>query len=750
MAVADGDIAGHIGLPSRRGSTRTLSVALFVSVAGFSVALAAGETPAPPSEALFIGQIVALLVVGGLMGEGMQRIGQPAIMGQLLAGIFLGPSVFGAILPDIQHHLFPPVAAQKAMLDAVSQLGITLLLLLTGMEMDLALIAKMRRAAASISIAGIAVPFIAGALLGEFLPDSLLPKPELRLITSLFLGTALSVSSVKIVAAVVRNMGFMRRRVGQLIVAAAIVDDTLGWIIIAVIFGLALHGGVEPWSILISIAGTLLFLVISLTLGQRIVSISIRWVNDRFVSEFPVITAILAIAGCMALITSAIGVHTVLGAFVAGILIGRSPILTHHIRERLQGLTTALFMPVFFGAAGLSADLTALRDPKLLLVAIGLVAIASLGKFGGAFLGGSIASLPSRESLALAFGMNARGSTEVVIATIGLSMGALSQTLYSMIVAMAVITTTAMPPMLRWALARLPISPEEKERLALEELEAKGFVASLERLLVAADKSANGQLASRVAGLLSVSRGMPLTVLEVESGDRSAPVTLEEAARGGATAAVATNTDKKPAEPDITTRRPAGAAEAAVALEARKGYDLLFVGLDDATSTTGSAQLAASFVGPVCVVEARGIHAMDAVGTALNMLVPISGTPESHRALEIAVALARAGSTTITLLFVEPPARRSSSHAFGQRLLGARGMDLREATHFADQYNVRTRRVSRSGVAVEDAISHQIGRGHHNLVLLGVRPRSSDVSFYGTVASEVLGRAACSVMLVSG
>jgi Kef-type K+ transport system membrane component KefB/nucleotide-binding universal stress UspA family protein len=736
VAVADGDIAGHIGLPSRRGSTRTLSVALFVSVAGFSVALAAGETPAPPSEALFIGQIVALLVVGGLMGEGMQRIGQPAIMGQLLAGIFLGPSVFGAILPDIQHHLFPPVAAQKAMLDAVSQLGITLLLLLTGMEMDLALIAKMRRAAASISIAGIAVPFIAGALLGEFLPDSLLPKPELRLITSLFLGTALSVSSVKIVAAVVRNMGFMRRRVGQLIVAAAIVDDTLGWIIIAVIFGLALHGGVEPWSILISIAGTLLFLVISLTLGQRIVSISIRWVNDRFVSEFPVITAILAIAGCMALITSAIGVHTVLGAFVAGILIGRSPILTHHIRERLQGLTTALFMPVFFGAAGLSADLTALRDPKLLLVAIGLVAIASLGKFGGAFLGGSIASLPSRESLALAFGMNARGSTEVVIATIGLSMGALSQTLYSMIVAMAVITTTAMPPMLRWALARLPISPEEKERLALEELEAKGFVASLERLLVAADKSANGQLASRVAGLLSVSRGMPLTVLEVESGDRSAPVTLEEAARGGATAAVATNTDKKPAEPDITTRR--------------KGYDLLFVGLDDATSTTGSAQLAASFVGPVCVVEARGIHAMDAVGTALNMLVPISGTPESHRALEIAVALARAGSTTITLLFVEPPARRSSSHAFGQRLLGARGMDLREATHFADQYNVRTRRVSRSGVAVEDAISHQIGRGHHNLVLLGVRPRSSDVSFYGTVASEVLGRAACSVMLVSG
>ena len=116
-----------------------------------------------------------------------------------------------------------------------------------------------------------------------------------------------------------------------------------------------------------SIAGTLLFLGISLTLGQRIVSISIRWVNDRFVSEFPVITAILAIAGCMALITYAIGVHTVLGAFVAGVLSGRSPILTQHVRDRRQGMTVARFMQIFFAPARLTADLPALGAPSRLL-----------------------------------------------------------------------------------------------------------------------------------------------------------------------------------------------------------------------------------------------------------------------------------------------------------------------------------------------------------------------------------------------
>src|SRR5581483_9837479 len=146
---------------------------------------------------------------------------------------------------------------------------------------------------------------------------------------------------------------------------------------------------------------------------------------------------------------------------------------------------------------GLSADLTVLKDPELAVMALGLIAIASLGKFAGAFIGGEVGGLTRREALALACGMNARGSTEVIVATIGLSMGALSQNLFTMIVAMAIITTLAMPPMLRWGLSRVPMRKEEKERIEREELEARGFIPNLERLLLAIDESPNGKFASR-------------------------------------------------------------------------------------------------------------------------------------------------------------------------------------------------------------------------------------------------------------
>src|SRR5450830_124759 len=482
-----------------------LPLALFALAAG--PAFAAEQAHKGASEVVFIAQILALMIVGRLLGEAMLRMGQPAVMGQLIAGLLLGPSLFGYLLPDLQHVLFPKNPEQKAMIDAISQFGILLLLLLTGMETDLKLVRQTGRAAVFASLMGILIPFASGVALGEMLPEAMLPDPSKRLITSLFLGTALSIASVKIVAIVVREMNFTRRVVGQVILASAIIDDSVGWIIVSIIFSLALHGAVDAMSLAQSVIGTLVFMVVSLTIGRRAVFFIIRWVNDTFVSEFAVITAILVIMGAMSLITYAIGVHTVLGAFVAGILIGESPILTRHIDEQLRGLITAFFAPVFFAIAGLSADLA--------LLTVGLILIASVGKFGGAFLGAEMGSLTRREGFALACGMNARGSTEVIIATIGLSMGALNQNLFTMIVAMAVLTTMAMPPTLRWALSRIPMRKEEKQRLEREEMEAKGFVPNLERILIAVDDSPNGKFASRVAGMLAGTRGMPTTVLHI-------------------------------------------------------------------------------------------------------------------------------------------------------------------------------------------------------------------------------------------
>ena len=479
------------------------------------------------------------MVVGRLLGEVMLRFRQPAVMGQLIAGLLLGPSFFGLLAPDLQHMLFPKNPDQKAMIDAISQVGILLLLLLTGMETDLKLVRQTGKASIYASLMGIVVPFACGVALGMLMPESILPDPGKRLITALFLGTALSIASVKIVAMVVREMNFMRRTVGQVILASAIIDDSVGWIIVSIIFSLALHGSVDPWALAQSVGGTFIFMVVSLTVGRQAVFFAIRWANDTFISEFAVITAILVIMSSMALLTHLIGVHSVLGAFVAGILIGESPILTRHIDEQLRGLITAFFAPVFFGIAGLSADLTILADPTILAMTGGLILIASLGKFGGAFIGAEIGGLTRREGFALACGMNARGSTEVIVATIGLSMGALNQNLFTMIVAMAVLTTMAMPPTLRWALSRIPMGKDEKQRLEREELEERGFLPKLERLLLAVDDSTNGTFATRVAGIVAGTNGMPTTVMQIKTdkktGKKAAEAEQEKADAAGET-----------------------------------------------------------------------------------------------------------------------------------------------------------------------------------------------------------------------
>ncbi|MBV8754263.1 MAG: cation:proton antiporter [Hyphomicrobiales bacterium] len=729
-------------------------------------ALAADAQPPPAGtgnvEALFIVQIVLLLLVGRLLGEGMQRIRQPAIIGQLIAGMFLGPAVFGAIWPQAQHAIFPPAGEQKSMIDAVAQLGILMLLLLTGMETDLRLVRKVGRAAISVSIAGVALPFACGFTLGEFLPENLLPHPDQRFVASLFLGTALSISSVKIVALIVREMNFLRRNVGQVIVASAIIEDSIGWIIIAVTFGLASHGTIDVATLARAILGTALFLVVSLTIGRRIVFTLIRWTNDNFVSEMPVITMILVIMGCMALTTHLIGVHTVLGAFVAGILVGESPILTRHIDAQLRGLITALFAPVFFGLAGVGTDLSVFKDPSLVSLALIVIAIASVGKFAGAFIGGRVGGLTLRESLALGCGMNARGSTEVIVATIGLSSGVLGQSLYTVIVAMAVLTTTAMPPTLRWALGRVPLSKEEKERLEREEFEARGFVTNMERLLIVADGSSNGKFASRLAGLIAGTNGMPTTLVEL------APIAVPEdadnnedrahAVQAVTQAAKGVDTESDRVTPNVDVVRPKADVSAAdtVAHEAAKGYDFLTIGVEP-LATKGAFDdrvnaIVDRFEGPLGIVAARGPHHEDTMHSRLTVLVPITGTEVSLHATEVGIAIARASGAPITALYIstgESARRTRRRRAPGEPRQRAEAI-LKEAVEVADRYGIVMRTAVKRRAAVAETILRVSAATRHTLIVMGVNRRPGDALFFGDVAATILERSARSILLVSG
>jgi K+:H+ antiporter len=751
-------------LKSARASVRIGGYAILALTLGAASSFAAEGGKGGPSEVIFLTQLITLMVVGRLLGELMNRIGQPSVMGMLLGGIVLGPSVLGVLWPDLQHAVFPSAPEQKAMLDGVSQFGILLLLLLTGMETDLKLVRTVGRAALSISVTGVAVPFICGFILGQLLPDSLLPHPDHRLLTSLFLGTALSISSIKIVAAIVREMGFTRRNLGQIIVASAICEDSIGWVIIAIIFGLAQAGTIDPVSVAKSVLGTAVFLIASFTVGRRIVYFLIRWTNDNFESDFPVVTTILVIMGAMALTTHFIGVHTVLGAFVAGVLIGESPILSKHIDEQLRGLILAFFMPVFFGIAGLSADLTVLRQPDLLLMTIGVIAIASFGKFAGAFIGGEIGGLTRREAFALACGMNARGSTEVIIATVGLSIGALSQDLFTMIVTMAVATTMAMPPMLRWALRRVPMRKAEKQRLEREEFEARGFVSNLERLLLAVDESPNGKFAATLAGLLAGPRRIPVTVLSLSERSKSSPSDDPDKPLAGshleATIKAAAD-DSKPSQKgadetapaDVTIVKHDAPTEEAVAKEAKKGYDLLVVGIDKTRNKgsfdEGVGRIASAFEGPLAIVAGHADRLSEPQRSPTHILVPVTGSEVSRRAADVAMAIASACDCPVTALYV---ATSGANNGHKGRVFRARRQEqaiMKDMVGMADHYDVTAKTAVRSDLAPRDAILEQANKGAHDLIVMGVSRRPGDKLFFGDTAAAVLEKAPASIVFIA-
>ncbi len=737
-----------------------IGAGLILTLAPWAADAAGSAAEKAPSESMFVAQILLLIIVGRLFGELFQRFGQPAVMGQLVAGILLGPSLFGWVWPSAHQLVFP--GQGMIMIDAVAKLGVLMLLLLTGMETDLKLVRRVGAACVSISITGVLVPFACSFALAQFLPASLLPETSQRVVAGLFLGTALSISSVKIVAMVIREMNFMRRNLGQVIISSAIIEDTIGWVIIAITFGIATNGQLELVPLITTVASVLAFILFSFTIGRRIVFSLIRWTNDYAESEYAVISMILAIMGVMALITNLIGVHTVLGAFVAGILIGESPILTDHIEGELRGVITALFMPVFFGMAGLSADLTVLADPTLALLTLGLVLVASVGKFGGAFVGGKMAGMSWMEATAVGCGMNARGSTEVIVASIGLTMGILSDDLFTMIVTMAVITTLAMPPMLRWALRRLPAGEEEKQRIDRETLDERGFVAKLERLLLTVDDSAVGKFTAYLAGLLGGANGMPMTLLRLQAGkaedekkgENVPEAHVAEVEKGAeASAAVIRQGDEGAvAKMHLASRSEFEATGKTIAEEARKGYSMLLVGLKNAVTSKGAFSkrvndITGGFEGPAFIV-AKGTPGgrMATLDTGSTILVPVNGTDVSRRAFDLALSLARPTGARVRALYVSRETRGEGRR--GSLATRREEAVLKDMVIMAERYGVEIQTAIRKRGAAQDAIIKEAEKGV-TMIMMGVTPRSGEDLFFGDTAARVLEKAAGPIVMVA-
>jgi nucleotide-binding universal stress UspA family protein len=348
--------------------------------------------------------------------------------------------------------------------------------------------------------------------------------------------------------------------------------------------------------------------------------------------------------------------------------------------------------------------------------------------------------------------MNARGSTEVIVATIGLSLGVISQDLFTMIVTVAIATTLAMPPMLRWALARLPMHEEERARLEREAFERTGFITNVERLLVAVDDSANGKLALRLAGLIAGSRGITTTVLHLGHENPEARVRAAIGATGGA-ADIAGRSHKV----HLTLRTDALPAESAVSREVQKGYELLILGVAKTVTPHGGfheqvSRIAGVYEGPLALVVARGVHVESPERGNLNILVPVRGNKVSRRAAEVALALARPEDRLITAFYVlSTPGLGAAQRRLRRPTPTHRHEEsvLKDIVELADRHGQSIRTALRLNVAPEDAILRQARLGRYNLIVMGVGRPAGKTLFFGKVAAAILERRDRSILFVS-
>ncbi|WP_203789518.1 cation:proton antiporter [Paractinoplanes rishiriensis] len=423
---------------------------------------------------LFLLQVGLLLATATLMGRLAARFGMPAVAGELLTGVLLGPSLLGYLAPGFWGWLFPSRPEQAFMLDAVAQVGVLLLVGVTGMHLDRTVLRQRGLTAATVSVGGLLVPLVLGVGAGFLLPETFRGEQADRTVLALFIGVALAVSAIPVIAKTLSDMGLLHRNIGQLIVTAAVVDDTAAWFLLSLVSALATTG-LTLGAAGLSVASILAFVAVALTVGRPLVQFLMQLAARSTVPGTSAATAVviilLAAAG-----SHALHLEPVFGAFIAGILIGTAeqqaretlPAPAEGYRSPLAPLRTtvlSVFAPIFLATAGLRVDLSALAQPAVLLAGIGVLVVAIAGKFTGAYLGARLGRLGHWEAVALGAGLNARGVVEIIVASIGLRVGILSAAAYTIVVLVAVATSIMAPPILRYAVAHLESTPEELRRL---------------------------------------------------------------------------------------------------------------------------------------------------------------------------------------------------------------------------------------------------------------------------------------------
>ena len=431
---------------------------------------AAGEglvAPAAPVDARPVGQaasghvdvvlhvlatLAAIIFCGFVLGRLVGLFGQPPVIGEVVAGILLGPSLLGALSPTAMHLLIPSAATDPhgqvpAALRAISQLGVILYMFLVGLELNSARMAKRAHAAIAVSHASIVVPFVLGAALALGLYPVFSHQGVPFTSFALFMGAAMAITAFPVLARILTDRQLDKTELGSVALSCAAADDVTAWCLLSLVVGVAqanVSGAIRVTCGAIAfIAG--MFLVVG-PLMQRFVARCES--SDDKLSPLAVSGTFLAVL-VSALATEAIGIHAVFGAFLLGAVIPHDSRIARDFTVRLKDVVTVLLLPAFFAITGMRTQIALMNDVGSWIWCAGIILVATLGKFGGTLAAARLTGLDWRNSAALGILMNTRGLMELIVLNIGLDLGIINPTLFAMMVVMALVTTATTAPILK-------------------------------------------------------------------------------------------------------------------------------------------------------------------------------------------------------------------------------------------------------------------------------------------------------------
>jgi Kef-type K+ transport system membrane component KefB len=412
-----------------------------------------------------------LLGSARLLGELAQRLHQPAVVGEILAGVLLGPTVLGHLAPTWYAFLFPPQGPNAVFLEGISTLSIVLFLLVAGMEVDLSTVWRQGKVAVKVGLVGMIVPFVLGLVGAWLLPGAWGRPPHADAVMfALFFGTALAISALPVIAKTLMDLNLYRTDLGMVVVSAAVFNDLIGWTVFGLILGMMEGARVHGLSAPVTVGLTLLYAAVMLTAGRGLIHRALPYLQAYTHSPDGILAFAMTLALIGAACTELIGVHAIFGSFLVGVAVGDSSHLRERTRAIIHQFVSFIFAPVFFASIGLRVNfLTHFDAPLVVLVSL----IACVGKLAGAAWGGRWAGVPARDRWAIAFAMNARGAMEIILGLLALEAGVIGQPLFVALVVMALVTSMISGPAMRWILQ------PRRARHLFSVLSAKRFRRSL-------------------------------------------------------------------------------------------------------------------------------------------------------------------------------------------------------------------------------------------------------------------------------